>query len=230
MGGTAPPLPLSPLAALGGGGCPPSGHMASLPSPLPSMCPSSSCIVCAPVVTGRSSGVAGCAAPFTTPCRAWWLGHSAPAVFYLPSVCAAQPHSTRPAVKTPACTAYLLVCVSCAVLHAPPHGALTAAGGRLFAVPASQTARVAGLPLACRRPLFAPDTPARHASPARLARRAVGVVPVAPHTIHTASSYAGSLWLPAPPYAAACITRSACVASGRGGCRPPFAARAGLYS
>ena len=204
--------------------------MASLPSPLPSMCPSSSCIICAPVVTGRSSGVAGCAAPFTTRSARGGSGTLHPPSFICPLFVRLTAHSTRPAVKTPACTAYLLVCVSCAVLHAPPHGALAAAGGRLFAVPASQTARVAGLPLACRRPLFAPDTPARHASPARLARRAVGVVPVAPHTIHTASSYAGSLWLPAPPYAAACITRSACVASGRGGCRPPFAARAGLYS
>ena len=113
MGGTAPPLPLSPLAALGGSPHRPSGHPASLPSPLPSGCPSSSCIVCAPVVTGRSSGVAGCAAPFTTPCRAWWLGHSAPAAFYLPSIGAAQPHSTRPAVKTPACTVACSAYQSC---------------------------------------------------------------------------------------------------------------------
>lgn len=121
--------------------------------------------------------------------------------------------------KTPACTVHVLVDVSCAV-HSPTRPrSLTAAGARLFAVPASQTARVAGRSLSRSLPLFATDAPTRQASPARLLQWQAGASGCSLHTIHPASTHTGSFSPTRPPGAARYTTHSVRGRSGTGALR-----------
>lgn len=70
------------------------------------MAASSFFFVCAPVVTGRSSEVAGCAAPFTTRRACGGSGTLHQPSFFCTLLVRLSAHSTRHAVITPACTVY----------------------------------------------------------------------------------------------------------------------------